>query len=103
MGGLVTGLRGAWAAASAVLRQGNYRKELRHLRRELGLHFLMRSVLNSFGSQDYDRLLDLLDRRTTRLLGHCTRDEMSKTCWRLIMTQPRLLSFAARLLFSRGG
>ena len=63
------------AAAFAILRRTDYLKELRPLRRELGLHLLIRSVLNSFRSSDYDRLLGLLNERTIRLLGRGNRDQ----------------------------
>ncbi len=102
VGGLVSGLWGAKAAAKAILGQGNYGKELGPLRRELGLHLLMRSVLNRLSSADYDRLLELLDGKTTHLLGRYTRDELAKMFLRLLVAQPRLVSFAARLLLPRG-
>jgi hypothetical protein len=49
-------------------------KELRPLRRKLGLHFIARWFLNRFRSADYDRLLDLLDEKTIHLLGRYDRD-----------------------------
>jgi flavin-dependent dehydrogenase len=100
VGGLVTGLRGAKAAANAILRRGNYLKELRPLRRELSLHLLIRTVLNRFHSADYDRLLDLLNERTIRLLGIYNRDQAVAMLCRVLLAQPRLLKFAASL--SRG-
>ncbi|MGH7775216.1 MAG: FAD-dependent monooxygenase [Candidatus Binatia bacterium] len=102
VGGLVSGLWGAKAAAKAILGQGNYGKEIGPLRRELGLHLLLRSILNRLSGGDYDRLLELLDGKTTHLLGRYTRDELAKMFLRLLVTQPRLLSFAARLLLPRG-
>jgi flavin-dependent dehydrogenase len=100
VGGLVTGLRGAKAAADAILRRGNYLKELRPLRRELSLHLLIRNVLNRFHSADYDRLLDLMNERTIRLLGIYNRDQAVSMLCRVLLAQPRLLKFAASL--SRG-
>ena len=41
VGGLVTGLRGAKAAANAILRRSDYVKELRALKRELSLHLVI--------------------------------------------------------------
>ncbi len=97
VGGLVTGLRGAKAAANAILRRADYLKELRPLRRELSLHLLIRSALNRFRSADYDRLLDLLNRRTIDLLGLYNRDQAAGMLCRILLAQPRLLSFAAFL------
>jgi flavin-dependent dehydrogenase len=100
VGGLVTGLRGARAAANAILRRTDYLKELRPLRRELSLHLLIRSVLNRFCSADYDRLLDLLNARTIRLLGLYNRDQATRMLCRILLAQPRFLRYAGVL--SRG-
>ena len=97
VGGLATGLRGAKAVANAILQRGDYLKELRPLRRELSLHLLIRTVLNRFHSADYDRLLDLLNEKTIHLLGLYNRDQAAKMLFRVMMAQPRLLSFAACL------
>ncbi len=97
VGGLVTGLRGAKAAANAVLRGGGYVKELRPLKRELGLHLLIRMALNRFRSADYDRLLGMLNERTVGLLGRYNRDQAARMLCRVLWTQPRLLQFAGFL------
>jgi len=97
VGGLVTGLRGARAAANAILRRTAYLKEMRSLRRELSLHLLIRNVLNGFVPADYDRLLELLNPRTIDLLGVHHRDHAAKIVCRILLAQPRLLRFAARL------
>jgi flavin-dependent dehydrogenase len=100
VGGLVSGLRGAKAAADAILRHRDYLKELRPLRRELGLHLILRCVLNRFRSKDYDRLLGLLNEKTLHLLGRYNRDQAGRMLCRILWTQPRLLGFA--LVLSRG-
>ncbi len=100
VGGLVTGLRGAKAAANAILRRTDYMKELRPLRRELSLHLLIRTVLNRFHSADYDRLLDLLNGEAIRLLGLYNRDQAAIMLCRILLARPQLLRFAA--LLSRG-
>jgi len=100
VGGLVTGLRGAKAAANAILRHRNYLKELRPLRRELGLHLILRCVLNRFHSRDYDRLLSLLNGKTLHLLGRYNRDQAARMLCRILWAQPRLLSFG--MVLSRG-
>ena len=98
VGGLVTGLRGAKAAAAAILGRKGYRRELRELKRELDLHLLMRSILDCFTDDDYDGLLRLLNRRTKEVLETYNRDEMAKAFWRLLLAQPRLLCMIAKLL-----
>lgn len=100
VGGLVTGLWGAKTAARVILRGGDYREEMRPLRRELSLHLLLRLILNRFSSEDYDKLLDLLDAKVNGLLSRYTRDDLAKIVWRLLLAQPRFLHFGAKLLIS---
>jgi flavin-dependent dehydrogenase len=99
VGGLVTGLRGAKAAAGAILRRCDYLKELRPLRRELSLHLLIRSVLNGFQRADYDRLLSLLNEKTIALLGRHSRDHAATMLCQILLAQPRFITFARRLLW----
>jgi flavin-dependent dehydrogenase len=101
VGGLVTGLRGARAAANAILRGSDYMKELRSLRRELSLHLAIRNLLNRFRGADYDRLLDLLNEKTIRLLGIYNRDQAARILCRIVLAQPRLLTFAGMLPWRR--
>ena len=100
VGGLVTGLRGARAAAHAILRRSDYLRELKPLRRELGLHLLIRSLMNGFTAQDYDRLLGLLNEKTIHLLGRYNRDQAARMVYRLLVAQPRLLQFGASFALS---
>ena len=96
VGGLVTGLRGAKAAASAILGRRDYAKELGSLRRELSLHLLIRTALNRFQGADYDRLLGLLNQDAIHLLGRYNRDRAASVLCRIILAQPSL-SYAALL------
>lgn len=100
VGGLVTGLGGARAAANAILRRESYLKELRPLRKELSLHLLIRTVLNRFRGTDYDRLLGLLNGRMVEVLSLYNRDQAARMLGRILLAQPRLLRFAGVL--SRG-
>jgi digeranylgeranylglycerophospholipid reductase len=101
VGGLVTGLRGARAAANAILRGSDYMKELRSLRRELSLHLIIRNLLNRFHAADYDRLLGLLNEKTIHLLGMYNRDQAARMVCRILVAQPRFLSFAGLLSRAR--
>jgi flavin-dependent dehydrogenase len=91
VGGLVTGLRGATAAANAILRRTRYPRELRPLRQELSLHLIIRSVLNRFASADYDRLLELLNAKTIHLFGRYNRDQAATMLCRILLAQPRFV------------
>jgi len=110
VGGVVAGLRGARAVVGGLFlrpygkdrRKGMGREELKRLRRELSLHFLMRSVLNRFSNSDYDDLLDLVSNRTKGVLQTYTRDELGGAFFKLLLAQPRLLPLAARSLVRIG-
>ncbi|MDI7274347.1 MAG: NAD(P)/FAD-dependent oxidoreductase [Anaerolineae bacterium] len=96
VGGVVTGLCGAQAAARAVLRGTSYGRELRALRRELWLHQLVRRTLHPFTSADYDELLGSLNSRAGAILAARSRDEIPQVLFPLLLAQPRLLWLAAR-------
>jgi flavin-dependent dehydrogenase len=101
VGGLVTGLRGARAAAEAILEGVDYRRQLHGLKRELDVHLLLRDILDRFSNADYDVLLHCLNRRLLRVLESRSRDEMARAFWSLPLAQPRLLYLAARVLLRR--
>jgi flavin-dependent dehydrogenase len=98
VGGVVTGMRGARAAARSLVRGTSYPWELQPLQRELMAHAMMRYVLDRFTDDDYDELLGLLNPRGMRVLGTITRDEMTRVCWKLLLAQPRWLLVAAGAL-----
>jgi digeranylgeranylglycerophospholipid reductase len=98
VGGVVTGMRGARAAARSLVRGSSYARELQPLRRELTAHAMVRHVLDRFRDEDYDALLRLLNRQGVRALGTVTRDEMPRVFWRLILAQPRWFMLGARAL-----
>ena len=98
VGGVVTGLWGARAAARAILASSDYGQELAALRRELNLHLLIRRVLNHLAPHDYDELLCLISKRAKAVLAHRTRDEAGKVLFSSLVAQPKLLLFAAKSL-----
>ena len=96
VGGVVTGLHGARALATAILNGRNYRKELRELKFELDLHLLVRRVLNWFDEKDYDELIAMLDGGLKDILEESTRDELTKSFLSLILREPRLITLGAK-------
>ena len=96
VGGVVTGLHGARALATAILNGRNYRKELRELKLELDLHLLVRHVLNWFNEKDYNQLIAMLDGGLRDILEESTRDELSKSFMSLILKEPRLITLGAK-------
>ena len=101
VGGVVTGMQGAAAAARAIINGTSYRNELRLLRRELSAHALVRYVLDGFTDDDYDQLLELLNPKTVKILSEYHRDELFHSIWRLLSVQPRWLLLGARVLVQR--
>jgi flavin-dependent dehydrogenase len=101
VGGVVTGMRGAAAAARAILKGTTYRDELRPLRRELSAHALVRYVLDGFTDDDYDQLLEMLNAKTMDVLGEYHRDQLVRLIWHLLSTEPRWLLLGARALGRR--
>ena len=81
---------------------GGRSPELGALRRELGLHWLVRRVLHDFQQADYSRLVDLLDGGTRKSLAEVTRDEAARLLWNVVRRQPRLALLGLRgLLLGR--
>ena len=74
VGGIVTGFRGALAVAQALL-SGHKSRELRALRHELSIHWLIRRALHRFQQKDYSQLVDLLNVAARQSLGQINRDE----------------------------
>ena len=101
VGGVVTGMRGGAAAARSILRGTSYARELRPLHWELRSHALVRRMLDGFSDEDYDRLLELLNRRASRILSHYNRDELTRALWRLLPAQPQWLFLGARALIAQ--
>ena len=73
----------------------------RSLRRELSLHLAIRNTLNRFHGADYDRLLDLLNEKTIQLLGIYNRDQAARILCRIVLAQPRLLTFGGLMPWRR--
>ena len=90
VGGVVSGIWGAQAAARSLVVGNPYRRELRALHRELYLHDLVRWFMDRFHGRHYDLLLRLLNRELDLLLRTNNRDSMASKAWSLALAQPRL-------------
>ena len=101
IGAIVTGLRGAFGIAEAIL-AGRPAGRLRALRQELDLHLLIRKAIHGSSQNRYSQLVDLLNGRTRQDLEGHTRDEPAGLLWRLFLHQPRLLLFGLRAFLSGG-
>ena len=90
VGGVVSGIWGARAAARALASGSPYRRELRALHRELYLHNAVRWVMDRFHGRHYDLMLRLLNRELDVILSTNDRDSMASKGWSLLRAQPRL-------------
>jgi flavin-dependent dehydrogenase len=101
VGGLVSGLWGAHAAANALCTGTPYSRELRALHAELHIHDLMRWVFDRFAQTDYEQMLGLLSQGLQTILARNNRDTVARSKWSLLAAQPRIVALAARVvLFS---
>lgn len=98
VGGVVSGLWGARAAARALLQSTDYGKELRALHHELWLHDLIRWSMDRFSQEDYVRLVRMMNPRLRRILSHRNRDSMAGAWWRLLLAQPRIVGLGLKSL-----
>jgi flavin-dependent dehydrogenase len=99
VGGTVTGVRGAHAAARAIARRTNYAWESRAVNRELRLHWYIRNLMNRFRDTEYDVLLQVFAGRVGRLLEIHNRDRLERVFWSMLAIQPRLPLLAAHVLW----
>lgn len=98
VGGVVTGLNGAKALATALLNGGDYRKELRSLEHELNLHLLIRKILNRFRNEDYEELIRMIQGDVKEILQTWTRDDLRRFILKLISAQPRLITLGLKAI-----
>jgi flavin-dependent dehydrogenase len=99
VGGLVSGLWGANAAADAIIARSSYRAALKPLQRELVLHDVIRWGLHRFSEREYGELLRALSPSLLEVLATENRDSAYRARWRLLGAQPGLLARAARAIF----
>ena len=97
VGGVVNGLWGARAVADTIT-SGRSECTASSLRLELGMHRLIRAVLNRFGEADYRALLENVGRASQGSLARYSRDEAIRLMWELSRRRPRLLLLAARAM-----
>ncbi len=101
VGGSVTGLAGAQAAARAVLNGTSYSKELSALKRELDVHWWIREFLERLDNRGYDDLVRYMNPRVLGLLEKRNRDEAAGLAWRLLLAQPKFAWLGVRAFTKR--
>lgn len=99
VGGTVTGLWGARAAAEAVLDDKAYADTVRPLQRELDVHWRIRELLESMGEDGYQKLIQMISPKVKEFLARYDRDAMKGNFWKLPFIQPRFIPFGFKLYF----
>ena len=98
VGGTVTGLWGAQAAARALLNGSSYSRELRPVKRELDFHWVLRLALERLDNRGYDTVVKSINRPVRDFLAQYNRDEMAGVIWKLPLLQPRLIGIGLKAL-----
>lgn len=100
-GGIITGMISSQILAECIdeERFEEYDSRLRHLKKELALHNLLRNTLNKFTPADYDRLIQLMGKTAVKKILHeHPREYPSRFLLKLLFAEPRLLSFARKVV-----
>lgn len=97
LGGIIPGFK---EAVNLTYRLTN-RKPPFHNQKNLQLHLKLRNLLNKFSDQDYNRLIRLLNQPKNRqILETSSRESPQKLLRKLLLNEPRLLSFAKHLFLA---
>ena len=99
-GGIIPSLKAAQTLCDCIINNKNYNKEFKmQSGRELLLHLRIRNLLNKFSDKDYDRLLDLMNKKKVRkILKKYDRDTPIPLVTSLLFKEPRFLYFS-KILF----
>ena len=101
VGGTVTGLVGAKAAAQAILEDIPYKRSLSRGKRELDLHAFIRHLLSKMSQSDYRLMIESLTPPVQSFLRKHNRDSMRSRFWKLAFIQPRFIPLGCKLLLKR--
>jgi flavin-dependent dehydrogenase len=101
VGGTVSGLWGAQAAVRALTARSRPQSELRALKRELDLHWIIRLLLERLDNAGYDRLARNITPPLQRFLNRHNRDKMAGHFWQVPLIQPQLLALGLSMLGRR--
>jgi flavin-dependent dehydrogenase len=96
VGGTVSGLQGAAAAARAILSRRGYQRELWPLQLELTVHWAIRRLWSRFGEEEYSALVGSMRGRLRTVLEARNRDRWAGAMMPALAAQPALLALAAK-------
>lgn len=93
-GGIITGIWNAHILANSLKNKRDYSSALSPLRRELWLHAKLRTMLDKFSNNDYERLVHWMSKPAVKaILFNHPREYPSKLLWKLAIAEPKLLAF----------
>ena len=98
VGGTITGLWGAEAAAQSLLSGRPYARALRSLKRELEVHWTIRHLLDRLDNRGYDRLVRAVSPGVSRFLATNNRDSIGTAMWKFPYFEFRLLMLGLGLV-----
>ncbi len=101
-GGIIPSMIASKELANVLVNGGSYEKNWRNkIGKELGLHLLLRKMLDKFGVKDFNNLIKLCQQeRINNLIGDCDREFPSKLLFKMFMKDPRFIQFA-KVFFKR--
>lgn len=98
-GGIIQGLIASQSLTKAITENKNYKSLLRPLRYELRYNLFIRKVLDKLSENDLDKLVYLVKKTNVKnILETYDRDYPSQLIFRLLLSEPRLLSFVKYLI-----
>lgn len=98
-GGIIQGMKAGKILADVIKNGGNYKRKLLPLRRELWLHKMIRKCLDNMSDDDFDKLIDIINReKTKKILEKYPRDKPIPLMANLLFYNPSLLRFAAKII-----
>jgi len=93
LGGIIPGFKAAVNLTYNLTNQKPSFNNYQNLKR----HLLIRKTLNKFSDKDYDKLIYLISKpKTKKILETCSRENPKKLIKKLILNEPRLLSFVLK-------
>jgi geranylgeranyl reductase family protein len=97
-GGIIQSLLGAKQLSESILKNKKYDWK-RSIGKDLYVSLLMRKVMDRFSQQDYDELIHLCQNSSVKkVLATTSRDDALALAIKVLLSQPRLLKFAKKLL-----
>jgi digeranylgeranylglycerophospholipid reductase len=98
-GGLVPGLKSARVLADSLRNGTSYPARWKNtVGKELVSHLMLRRILNKFTDEDYEKLIDLLQKEgVSQSFRNHSRDKSLRLGMSLLYRQPRLLGYLRKL------